>query len=457
MADREIPGSLVSAQHTQSTPRRGIKSVGKIFISYRRDDSATIAGRIHDWLVQRVPSADVFFDMDSIQYGVDFERRIQSTIPHCKAVLAIIGPRWLTGDGHPSEQVTKELELARSHSVATIPVLVENATMPADEHLPPSLQRFQMLNAAQVRTGRDFQRDMEDLAKALGIPLAPRSLLDPRSARFWAVSAAVLVLLSLSIAGLFTGLLPRPSAPTDPYASATVTQGVANETDTAASESTVSAAAQNTAVAATATQGAAATATATALAPYSYSAHLPGPGTACDPRGHWQLQLASYGGGFACQADGVHVAAGYGSSTSLDFDGASGFTFPVRSVTSIDVANLQGAECATMDYSYYVATTNDTKVIWFSLCEGGSWSAGERFIRNTPPVAIGSGTVTAATSYHLAVTLDGSSLHFAINGQAVATYNEISRAADNMGFEVSTKGADKGSLTLANFAVVALP
>jgi hypothetical protein len=80
----------------------GGKSHGKVFISYRRDQSATTTGRIHDWLVQRLPRKDVFFDIDSIEYGADFERRIQAEIPRCKAVLAIIGPHWLTAEGGPS-------------------------------------------------------------------------------------------------------------------------------------------------------------------------------------------------------------------------------------------------------------------------------------------------------------------------------------------------------------------
>jgi hypothetical protein len=206
----------------------GAKASGKVFISYRREDSSTIAGRIHDWLVQRMPPGNLFFDIDSIQYGVDFEHRIQQTIPQCRAVLAIIGPHWFTEDGRPSQHVLSELELARSVGVQIIPILVEGASMPPDERLPQSLQGFQKLNAAQVRSGRDFKPDMEELAKALGVRVSsPGRPLGTRIGQLAMTIGAVVALLAVGVgvlgglsgegplAGVF-GTLPNPTAtPTD--------------------------------------------------------------------------------------------------------------------------------------------------------------------------------------------------------------------------------------------------
>jgi hypothetical protein len=36
----------------------------KIFISYRREDSAAVTGRLYDWLIQRVPKTELFFDVE---------------------------------------------------------------------------------------------------------------------------------------------------------------------------------------------------------------------------------------------------------------------------------------------------------------------------------------------------------------------------------------------------------
>jgi hypothetical protein len=147
--------------------------VGKIFISYRREDSATMTGRMYDWLTLRLPKEDVFIDIDSVGYGANFVQRIQETIPKCKAVLVVIGPHWLGQDGAVSPYVRMEVEMALSKGVQVIPVLVDGATMPAPQQLPETMRTLVYLNAASVRTtGRDFQRDMGDLGKEVGIPLA---------------------------------------------------------------------------------------------------------------------------------------------------------------------------------------------------------------------------------------------------------------------------------------------
>ena len=45
---------------------------GRIFISYRRADSAGYAGRIYDRLTAHFGEDAVFMDVDTIEAGVDF-------------------------------------------------------------------------------------------------------------------------------------------------------------------------------------------------------------------------------------------------------------------------------------------------------------------------------------------------------------------------------------------------
>jgi outer membrane protein assembly factor BamB len=151
-----------------------MEAPGKIFISYRRTDSETITGRIYEWLTHRVPQEDVFIDIQNIDYGVKFMQRIQETIPQCKAMLVVIGPDWLDSRGSPSTSVHSEIELALSKDLQIIPVLVEGASIPSAEQLPETLRPLVDFNAAPVRSGRDFQRDMEELAEALDLPVSPR-------------------------------------------------------------------------------------------------------------------------------------------------------------------------------------------------------------------------------------------------------------------------------------------
>src|SRR5262249_60651732 len=67
----------------------------KIFIIYRRDDSAGTAGRLHDRFVQRFGRKNLFMDVDHIPAGVDFVDFLRSQVAACDVFLAVIGPNWL--------------------------------------------------------------------------------------------------------------------------------------------------------------------------------------------------------------------------------------------------------------------------------------------------------------------------------------------------------------------------
>jgi hypothetical protein len=54
----------------------------RIFLSYRRDDTAAISGRVYDRLVARFGRRNVFKDIDSIPLGVDFQRHTELDFPH---------------------------------------------------------------------------------------------------------------------------------------------------------------------------------------------------------------------------------------------------------------------------------------------------------------------------------------------------------------------------------------
>ena len=46
--------------------------MSKILISYRREDSADVTGRIYDRLIQKFGQEEVFMDVVAIPLGVDF-------------------------------------------------------------------------------------------------------------------------------------------------------------------------------------------------------------------------------------------------------------------------------------------------------------------------------------------------------------------------------------------------
>lgn len=147
-----------------------------IFISYRRDDSATICGRIFDALERYFGSGAVFKDVDSIPIGVPFPQYIDSVLQKCSVTLVVIGKGWLDARGpngarrldDPTDPVRLEVETAlRRSDMVVIPLLVEGAAMPAAASLPASLRPVAERNAALVRNDPDYQGDIVRLQTAL--------------------------------------------------------------------------------------------------------------------------------------------------------------------------------------------------------------------------------------------------------------------------------------------------
>jgi TIR domain len=77
--------------------------MSKVFISYRRDDSAGYAHAIHSRLVQHFSKDQLFMDVDAVEPGVDFVRAIEKAVGECDVLVALIGKRWVGGEpGSPS-------------------------------------------------------------------------------------------------------------------------------------------------------------------------------------------------------------------------------------------------------------------------------------------------------------------------------------------------------------------
>src|SRR6516164_8905268 len=107
----------------------------KIFISYRRDDSAGHAGRVHDKLEGKFGRARLFMDVDTIPLGRNFVKAISEKVAQCDVLLAVIGPNWLTirdEEGkrrldNPNDFVRVEIGVALKRDIPVIPVLLDGA------------------------------------------------------------------------------------------------------------------------------------------------------------------------------------------------------------------------------------------------------------------------------------------------------------------------------------------
>jgi formylglycine-generating enzyme required for sulfatase activity len=149
----------------------------RVFISYRRDDSADVTGRIFDHLHAHFGQEVLLFrDVDVIPFGADFRKVIRQAVEGCQVLLAVIGPTWVgvtdaTGTRRLDDSrdfVRLEIEAALSRDVPVIPVLVGKARMPREEELPESLRPIVYRHGIEVRRDPDFKRDVETLIRGLG-------------------------------------------------------------------------------------------------------------------------------------------------------------------------------------------------------------------------------------------------------------------------------------------------
>jgi hypothetical protein len=151
----------------------------KIFINYRRDDSIGMAGRLHDRLAQEFGRDNLFMDVDHIPFGVDFVVHLNNQVAACDAMLAIIGPNWLTAKDEagqrrldqPDDFVAIEIAVALARDIRVIPVLVDGARMPRASELPDALKPLARRHAAEVRHahfGQDAQTLIARMRGAVG-------------------------------------------------------------------------------------------------------------------------------------------------------------------------------------------------------------------------------------------------------------------------------------------------
>jgi uncharacterized RDD family membrane protein YckC len=154
-------------------------ATGRIFISYRREETAYPAGWLFDRLAGRFGGGQVFKDVDSIDPGDDFVDKITRAVGSCDVLLALIGDQWLTitdQDGRrrldsPEDFVRVEIEAALARNVRVIPILVDGARMPRADELPDSLAKLARRQALELSPSR-FDFDLGRLLKVLNRTLA---------------------------------------------------------------------------------------------------------------------------------------------------------------------------------------------------------------------------------------------------------------------------------------------
>lgn len=162
LLDDLFPKTVLAATGYAPKPRGD-----KIFLSYRRGESAHFAGRLLDFLEMRFGAGSVFFDVQSIPPGMDFWDYIKDVLDGCAIQLVVIGPHWprllrerrrrwyqrSAADDYVVQEIAAALEL----QVPVLPVLFDGAAMPSRADLPPALHMLPSLNASVVGSPAAFR------------------------------------------------------------------------------------------------------------------------------------------------------------------------------------------------------------------------------------------------------------------------------------------------------------
>jgi len=145
-----------------------------IAISYRREDTAPITGRIYDRLQAKFGRDRVFLDFDSIPFGVDFRTHISESLNRSDTLLVIIGPHWsgVSPDGSrriddPTDFVRLEVAQALAGNIRVVPLLIDRTDMPSSSSLPEDLKSLAFRNALRVDSGADFHHHIDRLCDSL--------------------------------------------------------------------------------------------------------------------------------------------------------------------------------------------------------------------------------------------------------------------------------------------------
>jgi TIR domain/PAN domain len=150
---------------------------GKIFISYRRDDSRYQARMIYEAFLRRMPRENVFMDIDTIPLGVNFVKVLEGWVEQCEVLLVLMGPDWANSTDpktgkrrldNPKDFVRVEIRGALTRDIPVVPVMLDGAEIPDEAQLPDDIKGLLNRNAEFVEY-RTFDGDVQRLLKKLGV------------------------------------------------------------------------------------------------------------------------------------------------------------------------------------------------------------------------------------------------------------------------------------------------
>lgn len=183
----------------------------RIFVCYRREDTAPWAGRLHDALADRFGAVNIFQDVEAVRPGESFVEAMDAAVAKADVMLVVIGPRW-TGAGEDGarrldgadDYVRREIEVALTYGKRLLPVLVGGTRMPTVSQVPDSIRPL-VTRQAVVLHDESWHADVADLTGTLDHRQPPEVR---RTRRLAAAGIAVLLLAAVGV----TYVVTRPDS-----------------------------------------------------------------------------------------------------------------------------------------------------------------------------------------------------------------------------------------------------
>lgn len=205
----------------------------KIFISYRREDTAAHVGRLYDELQRKFGRRSVFMDIDTIEPGQAFAEQVVKNINNASIVLVAIGKTWLKitdSNGQrridkPEDFVHLEILAALNSKKTVIPILFDGTPPLTETDLPDTLKPLAQLQALEISASR-FRYDMDRLIKSIDSHFSKLKIMSLRHPTLMGVVTLTIVLLPpLFLIGEFW--LKQPVKLPKPISAYSKTEGAA--------------------------------------------------------------------------------------------------------------------------------------------------------------------------------------------------------------------------------------
>lgn len=190
-----------------------------VFISYRKSDSAGFTGRLFDHLSRHFGPEQVFMDVDDIARGADYPQVIEGAVGQASAMVVVIGRQWLActdarGNRRlddPADWVRNEVAAGLRREILVLPVLVDGATMPAADQLPPDIARLAFKQAGEISNSR-WEYDLGQVTQSLERVVTPAAGTTPnRTTKRLGTALVGAALAGTVVMGLLYALAPEPN------------------------------------------------------------------------------------------------------------------------------------------------------------------------------------------------------------------------------------------------------